>query len=212
MVQSTKVQIDICRKFQRTRPLALEPHISQYEWESLADDVDRIVLKQGKALKPFKRLICCGRLLGIALLLCGLLFFSSEGDTSGVPIVIAGPLLVIACSILSYICMFRINSEWKEEMKIVAEDISKKFRDVTIHFDEEKIPYIRGGHGNVRRGYTTSYFYEISYKDDLEAATATMVTVNNTSAKERLNELENLKDVISPEEYDEKRKEILSAI
>jgi len=229
MVQSTKVNIDETGTFERTRPLALEPHIPQYQWESFANNVDRIVLKHKEDSKKYQVVLAVGPLLGMGLFATGG-FLSVQGGGFN-PLIFFGVLVFIGCPILGMTLMFRLSNAWKEEMKAVAEDTSKKIQNLTIHFNEEKIPYIRTSSG--RSGYSTKFFYEFSYKDDVEATAAVVVaepeiilypsapyvdplikghTTDIKSAKERLDELEKVKDLISQAEYGEKRKEILSSI
>ena len=119
------------------------------------------------------------------------------------------------------------------EVEAVCDDISKQYSALSFHVRFEYIVYRRYGgyyagnnhnhhHHRGTSTHTTNYIEvniaDVESRGDMGIAsapplvTASLVGGTEKSAAERLSELDNIRGMLSEEEYERKRKEILDSL
>lgn len=246
-------------KFDRTRPLALEPFVSQQQWNQLAEDVDFVLDEYNRNISRYHHALTRGPLLGILIMVVGVTLtaaLSPSGEVSPAVALIPIGFLVVIGSILSSIYL--------------QSSISAKYGESLEHFKAPSLTTTTTGYGTNPGGFEFSHpntasdietpaaaasamesngGFELSHPDpynDIEtpvasaalesnvlpAATAILAPCVNkpnstptaeytkssstdgvgATVRERLQELDKLKDVISDEEYQRERARILSSM
>lgn len=261
-------------KFDRTRPLALEPFVSQQQWNQLAEDVDFVLDEYNRNISRYHHALTRGPLLGILIMVVGVTLtaaLSPSGEVSPAVALIPIGFLVVIGSILSSIYLqSSISAKYGESLRTIAQDMSKRLPNVTVHFKAPSLTTTTTGYGTNPGGFEFSHpntasdietpaaaasamesngGFELSHPDpynDIEtpvasaalesnvlpAATAILAPCVNkpnstptaeytkssstdgvgATVRERLQELDKLKDVISDEEYQRERARILSSM
>lgn len=201
MVETTRVDLEGGGKMDRTRPLSLQPFISQCQWDALADEVDAVMVKLGDTKRALLFLIGY-TLFGFWVFLSDISFFSFS---SLLPI--AGVLFFL----IPLVCWHMSARNSSAELKTIAERHSWNLPQITINYKEDRIPYYFAFQHNpdgVETGLATANSLE---------ATAIPVAVLGFPAPprtvaERLSELESIKGSLSPEDYQQTKQRILSTI
>jgi len=247
MVESLRVNILQNTNFDRTRPLELQEYVTSQQWETLASAIDEVGEK-GRKGRNLSYFAFAGCLIGMAFFMAGGSQMGRGFGRGPSPLIFIGMIIFIGSPILGMVLLFRTGSTWAQALRNIADETSKSIKNVTVHYEEERIPYISSTYNGSSHGIRTREkiqpYFKFSFSErDVENPVAVIaepkiaviaepeITViaepeitivhpyptaptqtTTKPARERLAELEKLKDVLSTEEYFEKRQEILSSI
>lgn len=195
----------------RTKPAVLKPYLNDIEWMQFCNKVNG-------AIAPIHNSRRC------ALTLFGLTFVSFFvvivagffADNSPGPILFAIPAGMMAVTLLTFLFAAAKGKTVQSNIQRVCDEISDKKTDLNFHVRYEG--HYR--HGDIRSrgtqyievstgGATTTDTSPAGMLAQLEALTKTN---NPASAADRLAELDKMKDMLTEEEYNKKRTDILSAV
>ena len=219
---TTPVTID------RTLPASLEPLISNSEWNRFCDYMDR-------ALKPIEGIkqrasrlmliaVCASFFIFALIAILGGSLFKNNGNIFPVFAVLG--ILFIAIPAFMSFCTWKVT---EKEMNSVIQDVQRVLNDesirrsnISFHWREEvydNYVYTRDVHDQ-RRTRTTHYYIECIIATatvPMGVAVPVQANVIDASAigkttKERLQELEDAKTMLTKEEYKQKKSEILATL
>jgi len=210
----------------RSLPASLEPHISNSEWNRFCDYVDRAL----KPIESIKKRATCLLLIGVGAsfflfaliaILGGTLFNS---DVNLFPMFIVLGILFVAIPAFMSFCTMK---EAEKEMNNVIRDVQRVLSDegirrsnISFHWREEVYNAYEGTRNVHNQRRITHYYIECviaSAAVPMGVAVPIQASVVDDSAvgkttKERLQELEDAKTMLTKEEYKKKKSEILAAL
>lgn len=218
----------------RSRPAIMNDYMSDYEWEQFCDEIDNALA--GMNLHQTFQLIAATLTL-VTFIVTFAIAFASFGTPGGSPTfaIFTLPLIAMNCAI-AIVCYGRtLANKAKNEMQVVCVDTSTKQPRLSFHVRYEYQYYSRhydGGsrmfnnghhhHGHDHTSVHTTQYIEVSINQDTvtipigaapvfatAAPTATGVGTGVTTAADRLAELDKIKYLLSPSEYEEKRTQII---
>jgi len=225
-------------RLSRTQPAALSPHMSGTAWTSFCDQID-IALEPLDKVKHIARVgtfaFLAGFLCFMIIPFVGLATSDpwSGGSTSPTFLIfLLGPLILMIGMMGTQCWAASRGRAAMREVEAVCEDISKQYSALSFHVRFEYIVYGRyGGYNHYSNSHnyrstnthtrTTNYIEvnvaDVESRGDMGIASAPpLVTASvlgtEKSAAERLVELDNIRGMLSDEEYDRKRKEILDSL
>mmetsp|Transcript_34717 Transcript_34717/g.75984 ORF Transcript_34717/g.75984 Transcript_34717/m.75984 type:complete len:250 (+) Transcript_34717:92-841(+) len=228
-------------RISRVQPAAMANYMSSAAWTSFCDKVDD-ALKPLDQVRRISRLtfVAFFALFLVFMILPILTISSDPSSGMNFPFIgfIIGPLLLMAGMIGMQCYAKQKSTNALKGLEAVCEDISKQYSQLSFHVRFDYILYGRYGGGYHGNQYhrnngphtmTTNYI-EVSVAD-VEAASAVptygdgglgapsappLVTASlageEKSAAERLRDLDEIRGMLSQEEYDRKRKEILDSV
>ena len=140
------------RSIDSALPLPLQPHINATEWSSFCDQVDTLLQRyQSKKKKVMLPTILIFGGVTLGFLLFGLGGFWSTQTFSISPLI---PVAMVIFVFIAGMCLVRkIKSNVKADIQQVCEQA--EFRNVTVHYKEEKIAYTN--YNSNRRNQTKCY-------------------------------------------------------
>jgi len=222
----------------RTFPAILDGRLSITAWTEFCDQVDNtlrpvsdIKRRLGKSMKIFPVFMC------IPFFIVPVIIFTSDFYAENFWLFYLIPVFSIALFVVYGCYMKKIMNELfaiLEDLKRVCADTSNRYSDVSFHVREEfvytggrrstKLNYIQvltsgpsasmmeNGHINPAVPVTATPVFNSTF-NALAGNTGNGVTPGNSkSTVERLQELDSIKSIISAEEYERKKKQILDGI
>eukprot|EP00563_Minutocellus_polymorphus_P018020 CAMPEP_0197718488 /NCGR_PEP_ID=MMETSP1434-20131217/2627_1 /TAXON_ID=265543 /ORGANISM="Minutocellus polymorphus, Strain CCMP3303" /LENGTH=250 /DNA_ID=CAMNT_0043303151 /DNA_START=27 /DNA_END=779 /DNA_ORIENTATION=+ len=228
-------------RLSRTQPAALSSHMSTTAWNSFCDQIDAALQSLDK-VKHIARVgtfvFFAGFLCFMVLPFVSMAASDpwSGGGSSGPTFLIflLGPLILMVGMMGTQCWAASRGRAAMREVEAVCEDISKQYSALSFHVRFEYIVYGRYGGSNYYAGnnhnyhhrggstHTTNYIEvniaDVESRGDMGIAsapplvTASVVRGTEKSAAERLGDLDNIRGMLSEEEYERKRKEILDSL
>eukprot|EP00562_Extubocellulus_spinifer_P010824 CAMPEP_0178497212 /NCGR_PEP_ID=MMETSP0696-20121128/14559_1 /TAXON_ID=265572 /ORGANISM="Extubocellulus spinifer, Strain CCMP396" /LENGTH=249 /DNA_ID=CAMNT_0020125605 /DNA_START=14 /DNA_END=763 /DNA_ORIENTATION=+ len=228
-------------RISRVQPAAMANYMSSAAWTSFCDKVDD-ALKPLDQVRRISRLtfVAFFALFLVFMILPILTISSDPSSGMNFPFIgfIIGPLLLMAGMIGMQCYAKQKSTNALKGLEAVCEDISKQYSQLSFHVRFDYILYVVKAAditaistivNNGPHTMTTNYI-EVSVAD-VEAASAVptygdgglgapsappLVTASlageEKSAAERLRDLDEIRGMLSQEEYDRKRKEILDSV
>jgi hypothetical protein len=168
--------IRIGRKLDRSRPSVLSPHLSQSQWDALADDYDAIVVPNHQVLYS---VLCALPVLGLLMTAYG--GFRSikhnststrepkrwEDDDGRHPFIFIGPPLLLISGILLAVISGKRNKKFLEDFQAFC--ARQEHPQLTFHMSTEHSTS-RDSDGHSHPNPNPNYYWDIATKDDLEGA------------------------------------------
>jgi energy-coupling factor transporter transmembrane protein EcfT len=230
---SNVIRVDIIQgKLDRTLPVSLQFYMNQNEWDTLAHEVD-------KAMAP---VLCIQTFIPIAMVLWFLtsaaIFaasFASSSLDSGLPIgpFVIVPVLFVLLVISIVIVQYGTSDRVQKKMNAICQRFTQQHAGtLSFHLKQETYmvyPYYYNSHGWSRSA--ARYYLEILIATTTTTTTTAVASVveatpwpteralpsapieaKHLSAAERLAELDEIKHLLSNQEYQDKRRSILDSV
>jgi hypothetical protein len=221
------------RGIDRSKPSILNPYMQDREWEAFCDDIDTAIESVAKAMK------CAMIFFGIAFASIALVILVSfvVGFSSSTAIFVVPASMVIAvCSVINAAAK---SSKALGDMNRICKEASDRHPSLTFRFKFEEYHYgpsaiysFRSS-GRRRPRTQTDHYIEVSLDEETVVPTAVPTAVPTVeaivlpsepisasaseggtaqTAQDRMNALESVKHLLSEEEYERKRAEIIASI
>ena len=209
---------------ERTFPAILDGHMSLSEWETFCNQVDKTIAP----LEGYRRSFFQKRIIGgvLSLIMFGLLMYFVTQDTYAYAYNGGPPVKIIVVGVLfammSLIVPFSFRRLWKqcleleEEVKRVLSNESAKRSNVSFHL--RAVPMLGKviecvvSSVSVGAGSGISFPAKVSAFDSLALETGLGNTTANKTIAQRLQELEEVKGMLSEQEYERKKSEIIASL
>lgn len=229
-------------RLSRTQPAALSQQMSTTAWNSFCDQIDAALepLDKVKHIARVGTFVFFAGFLCF-MVLPFVSFATSDpwsGGSSSSPtflLFLVGPLILMVGLMGTQCWAASRGRAAMREVEAVCEDISKQYSALSFHVRFQYIVYGRYGGSTYYAGnnhnhhhhrgtstHTTNYIEvniaDVESRGDMGIAsapplvTASLVGGTEKSAAERLSELDNIRGMLSEEEYERKRKEILDSL
>ena len=195
-------------EIERTMPAVMDGYMMSHEWQEFCDRVDSAMEPMAKTAKiaMISFWLCfLGGVVAVAVFFT--LFWKGDVSTSLFPdlLIVVVPVVVMSFVVTAISCYGSvIGQRVKQSIIQICEDTSNRNSSLSVHFREET--YVVGSGDN--RSTKSNWYIEVSIKQDAVSA----VGVPSESAVKRLEDLEAVRSMLSPEEYDEKRARILEKL
>mmetsp|Transcript_10940 Transcript_10940/g.19822 ORF Transcript_10940/g.19822 Transcript_10940/m.19822 type:complete len:223 (+) Transcript_10940:194-862(+) len=197
---------------ERTMPAVMNGYVYMisHEWEEFCNRVNDALERMAKASRIamytfwFNALAC---IVAVAVFMAVFLNHNIyDIGLSLLPIVIVPVVVVVSFIGTGTSCYWAvIGQRVKQSIIPICEDTSNGNSSLSFHFREET--YVTGYGDN--RSSKCNWYIDISISQD---AVAAAVGAPSESAAKRLEDLEAVKSMLSPEEYDEKRARIVAEL
>ena len=223
----------------RVQPAPLSQHMSSTAWNSFCDQIDKALEPLDK-IKHIARIATFVFIAGfLCFMIIPFVSFATSDPWSGSStgptflLFLIGPLILMGGMVATQCFAASRGRAAMREVEAVCEDISKQYSALSFHVRFEYFVYRRyGGYNSYGNNHTTYHhggtsthttnFIEVNIADveargDMGIASAPpLVTASVVGGAERtaerLAELDNIRGMLSDEEYDRKRKEILDSL
>jgi len=226
-------------RLSRTQPAALSHQMSTTAWNSFCDQIDAALEPLDK-VKHIARVGTFVFFAGfLCFMVLPFVSFATTDPWSGGSssptflLFLIGPLILMVGMMGTQCWAASRGRAAMREVETVCEDISKQYSALSFHIRFEYIVYRRYGgyyagnnynhhHHRGTSTHTTNYIEvniaDVESRGDMGIAsapplvTASLVGGTEKSAAERLSELDNIRGMLSEDEYERKRKEILDSL
>jgi hypothetical protein len=211
MSQYTTVTVDLrageC--IDAVAPLPLQPFIPTPQWSSFGAKINAALLQLGNATQC-QSTIFCGSILGVLLFVAGGFLIVNTGETfPQALLIIFGLVIFIGSPITALSMMSEATRKFVDDVKQISGNAN--FRDVTVQYKQTTTIDNDQRH-NI--SHHLEFICGVHSPTSIVAvpALAVAVPVSASSTKERLRELEDLKEYLTADEYAEKRRDILASM
>ena len=208
----------------RTIPAPIQTIVSRKDYSDFCDTMDTLAEKAKKKAIIYPLMILLGFVLGGVLI--------GAGGASGVWFLfVLGVPLCLASMIVGICFMIKLSNAMTNEINAACEDFSKVSPLFTVHYRTATIGHGDGSHSNQYFEFLICGSAPAAIASAPATASATpesVLPITNAVVVEvplgsvdaemtndptaRLEKLEKLKGIITQEEYDAKRKEILDSV
>jgi len=208
----------------RSKPSILSPHMPDHAWIAFCDDIDAAMESTAKAMKC--AMICFGvsfasmLLVILVQIIVGFLF----GYVGIVAVAFVLPVVTMFIAVFSFGNAFWKHSKACGDMNTICKEASDRHPSLTFRVKFERY-YYGYSFSNSRVRHKTDHYIQVSVdgNEDVEnvvpAAQAIVLPSEPTSALEgeataqqRLKDLESAKHLLSKQEYERKRSDIIASI
>lgn len=217
----------------RTKPAVLEPYMNNKDWEEFCQKVDVALEPTNLATRISRGTFCATFLIFFIVLILSVVrtktcFDNHSGYNSRGPndcgpdsALFVLPVVMIFVSTAAFCVSAVVATVVQREIQRICQDASRRQPQLSFHVRYERHYYRRD-----RRSSTTQYI-EVSMDGnnppDTTVSTRTVIpmgdavpiasaVVTDGSPAERLAELEKMKHLITPKEFETKRAEILASV
>jgi len=191
---SATARIDVMNfKIDRVRPSIMDPYMQDYEWNKFCDDIDEAMLPMLRSRHSSILVF----LLTVVFILIGL----STTDIIDIPMgmTMLIPMSMVFCFVCVAFCQYRQTNQISTEVTRICKEASDL---------------------QPRLSFVTTKYIEVMVNGTVDAVQPTAYLVNEDTymgetgqtPQERLANLEKIRNVISREEYDQKRSDILASV
>ncbi|GFH44345.1 hypothetical protein CTEN210_00819 [Chaetoceros tenuissimus] len=214
---------------ERTFPAILDGHMSLSEWETFCNEVDKTIAPLGGYRRSFFQKRIIGGVL--SLIMFGLLMYFVTKDTYSYAYNGGPPMRVIVVGVLfamiglivpiSFRRLWKQCLELEEEVKRVLSNESAKRSNVSFHL--RAVPMLGkviecvvssasvGFASGISFPAPVSAFDSLALESGLAGSNTANINGNKTIAQ-RLQELEEVKGMLSEQEYERKKSEIIASL
>jgi hypothetical protein len=177
-----------------------------HEWEEFCNRVDEALERMTKATRIHMYATCVSFLACIVALAVFLALFMNGGGLRPLIPIVAVPGTMMFLLSQGTSCYWSATiKRVKQSIIQICEDTSKGNSSLSFHYREETFVTASSGENH---SSANTWFIDVSIRQDA----VTDVGVSSESAAKRLEDLEAVKSMLSPEEYDEKRARIVAEL
>jgi hypothetical protein len=213
------------RGIDRSKPSILSPQMPDHAWIAFCDDIDAAMESVAKAMKC--AMICFGVSVASTLLviLVQIIVVFLLGYFGIVAVVFALPAVTMFISVFSFGNAFLKHSKACGDMNTICKEASDRHPPLTFRVKFDRYYYGYSFRNSTRHQHLTDHYIQVSVdgNEDVEnvvpAAQAIVLPSQPTSAlggeataQQRLKDLECAKHLLSKEEYERKRSDIIASI
>jgi len=214
------------RGIDRAKPSILNPYMQDHEWEAFCDDIDAAMESVAKAMK------CAMIFFGMTFATFCLVFlitfvvgFLLRSFITGAFFVL--PVVSMFLAIGSILNAAAKSSKALGDMNRICKEASDRHPSLTFRVRYERYHYGYSFRTSGRRHprTQTDHYIEVSVAEEAVVPTVQAVVLPTEpisasaveegtaqTAQERMNDLESVKHLLSDEEYERKRAEIIASI